>query len=114
MRGHHVLSPCHAFITSAASREIREAVDAIRFSVGSEASDTNVREDRERTTSAHPEIVVLGPMNKLDAVTIVSAYGRVPRAFFQWFEELRSQLKDQQQMLEHCHFEEGWWAFDRW
>ena len=94
--------------------EIREAIDEIRFSVGSEARDTSSREGRARARAPRGGIVVLEPMDWLDAATIVSVYGRVPRAFFQWFEELRNQLKDQQQMLEHCRFEEGWWSFDRW
>ena len=101
--------------------EIRRAIDEIRFSVGSEAvmsPDRGVtpksRETRTDARSQPPGIVVTGPMDELDASTIVSVYGRAPRAFFQWFEELRRQLKDQQQVLEHCRFEEGWWSFDRW
>jgi len=74
-------------------------------------------ESREARTDARSQpsgIVVTGPMDELDASTIVSVYGRVPRAFLQWFEAVRSQLKDQQQMLEHCVFEEGWWSLSRW
>ena len=122
MRGQYVPLAYDAGDTTDDSiSEIREAIDEIRFSVGSEAVRSprigSVRNSRGRGTetwSPPAGIVVLGPMDEVDAATIVSVYGRVPRAFFQWFEELRNQLKDQQQMLEHCRFEEGWWSFDRW
>lgn len=121
MRGHYVPLPDHGGITSTASEEIQEAIDEIRFSpcaqenvIACVGSVRDSRKDRTETCSRPTGIVVLGPMDRLDAATIVSVYGRAPRAFFQWFEELRSQLKDQQQMLEHCRFEEGWWSFDRW
>ena len=101
--------------------EIRRAIDGIRFSVGSEAvmsPDPGVapvsREVRTDARSLPSGIVVTGPMDKVDAATIVSVYGRVPRAFLHWFEEVRSQLKDQREMLEHCVFEESWWSFSRW
>ena len=121
MRGQYVPLPCHADITLAASEEIQGAIDAIRFSVDSQAGvrsrAASVRNPREGCAEAFSRasgIVVMGPMDKVDAATTVSLYGRVPRAFLQWFEEVRSQLKDQQQMLEHCVFEESWWSFSRW
>ena len=121
MRGQYVPLTYDAGTTSDnPTDEIRRAIDEIRFSVGSEAvmsPDRGVTpESREARTDARsqpPGIVVTGPMDELDASTIVSVYGRAPRAFFQWFEELRRQLKDQQQVLEHCRFEEGWWSFSR-
>jgi hypothetical protein len=51
-------------------------------------------------------MVVVSPTNRVDAATIVNIRGRAPLEFLRWFDELRSQLEDQQMMLERCYFEE--------
>lgn len=95
------------------SEEIRRAIDAVRSSGRLQRSDREAQRSvpdpgREYIGRLYDRLpmVAVAPTNRVDAATIVKVRGHAPLEFFRWFDELRSQLEDQQTMLEQCCFEE--------
>ena len=73
--------------------EVRQAIDAIRFSVGL---------PRAKTQS----VTTVIPIPRVDLADIIRVEGRVPRAFLGWLDRMKENLGDQVRMLGLCSFEE--------
>ncbi|MBU0718596.1 MAG: hypothetical protein KJ749_10140 [Planctomycetes bacterium] len=111
MRGHYV--PFIRYATGKpldARDEIRRAIDEVRFSEQpGRPGDTGMqRQPAMRQVSyVVPRFAFVSPIDHVDGNISVPIRGRVPLAFFRWFDELRSRLQDQQTMLTFCGFEEA-------
>ena len=101
-------------MTEEATAEIRRAVDAIRFSGLRECPklESPGQEARAQIIGCVPwrhRSVADGPSRRWDRLAeleIVRIQGRVPKAFFIWFEERLARSRRSRRMLSRCWFEE--------
>lgn len=95
---------------NSAHDEIQRAIDEVRFQAEpAMATCGSAREEPipRVTPLVVPRFVFVDPINRVDASSIGPIRGQAPLAFLKWFDQLREQLADQQEMLSRCHFEEA-------